>query len=133
MQFLEASNANITLPEAQEPLFLHWGQNEPTIRQTCTRADKKKAIKQQQEEQQARWDAMVEQWLQKTGGNGPESPFVTVSYEDSNMNVGLSRTLRLLMPLTADARVCCEAALHAKGIRNRSGLCFGMCTLHAAG
>lgn len=91
VQFFEASNANITFPDAQEPLFLHWGPGEPTIRQACTRADKQKAIQQQQDEQQARWDAMLEQWQQKTGGDGPESPFVTVSYEDSHMKVGISR------------------------------------------
>jgi hypothetical protein len=91
VQFFEASNANITFPDAQEPLFLHWGPGEPTIRQACTRADKQKAIQQQQDEQQARWDAMLEQWQQKTGGDGPESPFVTVSYEDSHMKVDISR------------------------------------------
>lgn len=87
VHFTEGHSAHITLPEPQEPLYLQHKQEKPTIRQKYRQHDTLQAKRLKQEQQQARWDALVLRWQKQHGVAGPETPFVTVSYEDNYMKV----------------------------------------------
>lgn len=87
----EAKPATITLPPCTKaPIILQRRQARATMKQKI-RQDQQYHIKLAQQAKQQAWlDAAVKKWCRKHGQDGPQTPFVTVSYEDKYTKVSAS-------------------------------------------
>jgi hypothetical protein len=91
----EAKPALINLPPCtKDPILLGFKQGAVTEKQKIQRAEQHRANLQQRQQRQAKLDAAVQRWRDKSSSwqGGPDSPFVMVSYEDSYTKVGLLST-----------------------------------------
>lgn len=89
VRVMEAKPATITLPPCvKDPIRLQSRQDEPTLKQKLRQERKHKVKEEQHDRQQAWLDETTNKLCSKYGKDGPDSPWITVSYEDKYTKVG---------------------------------------------